>query len=257
MTQTSDHEQPPPISTAERALRMEASARTSGALAHEIANYIGAVSTWVYMLQEELGENPAVREDLDFVGETIESATRFIKDLRAFAHPSSFGPDRTDLNAVVRGLEPRLLESLKDGGHLALRLADEPLWVNGRVAALEPLVADLVARAAEAFGECGTVVVETSRRGPEGDAASAGIGAGVRLVVRDDGRGLEADQIRRFFEPFAVGRVQGSGLRLSVLFAEVRENGGVASAESSAEGTRVVVDLPWWRPRNDDGTEVR
>ena len=253
MTPTSEHDHALPISTAERALRMEASARTSGALAHEIANYIGAVSTWVYMLQEELGENPAVREDLDFVGETIESATRFIKDLRAFAHPSSFGPDRTDLNAVVRGLGPRLLESLKDGGHLALRLADEPLWVNGRVAALEPLVADLVARAAEAFGECGTVVVETSRRGPEGDAASAGIGAGVRLVVQDDGRGLEADQVRRFFEPFATGRVQGSGLRLAVLFAEVRENGGVASAESSEAGTRVVVDLPWWQPRHGDG----
>lgn len=253
MTQTSEHDPVPPISAADRALRMEASARTSGALAHEIANYIGAVSTWVYMLQEELGGNPAVREDLAFVGETIESATRFIKDLRAFAHPSSFGPDRTDLNAVVRGLEPRLVESLKDGCRLALRLADEPLWVNGRVAALEPLVADLVARAADAFGEGGTVVVETSRRGPAGDAAPAGIGAGVRLVVQDDGRGLDADQIRRFFEPFAVGRVQGSGLRLAVLFAEVHQSGGGASAESSGSGTRVVVDLPWWQPRSDDG----
>jgi two-component system OmpR family sensor kinase len=97
------------------------------------------------------------------------------------------------------------------------------------------------------------VVVETSRRGPAGDAAPEGIGAGVRLVVQDDGRRLEAEQIRRFFEPFAAGRVQGSGLRLSVLFAEVRENGGVASVEASSAGTRVVVDLPWWQPRNADG----
>ena len=253
MTQSGGHERIPPISPVERALRMEAAARTSGALAHEIANYVGAVSTWVYVLQEELRENSAAREDLAFVGTTLASATRFIEELRAFAHPSSFGPDRTDLNAVVRALEPRLREFLKDGSRLALRLADEPLWVKGRVAALEPLVVDLVARAADAVGDGGTVVVETSRRGPEGDATPVGLGAGVRLVVQDDGRRLEAEQIRRFFEPFAAGRVQGSGLRLSVLFAEVRENGGVASVEASSAGTRVVVDLPWWQPRNADG----
>lgn len=253
MTQSSAPSPVPPISAADQALRMEASARTSGALAHEIANYIGAVSTWVYLLQEELAENPSVQEDLAFVGETIESATRFIKDLRAFAHAASLGPDRTDLNAVLRGLEPRLLESLKEGGHLVVRLAAEPLWVNARVEALEPLIADLVARAADAFAAGGTVVIETSRRGPAGDAAPAGIGAGVRLVVQDDGRRPEPDQLRRFFEPFAVGRVNGSGLRLAVLFAVVRESGGVASLEPSESGTRVAVDLPWWQPRDDVG----
>jgi signal transduction histidine kinase len=253
MTQTSGPDVQSPSAAAERALRLEASARTSGALAHEMANLLGAISTWVYILQEELGKDSGAREELAFILETVESGTRFIKDLRAFAHPPKFGPDRTDLNAVVRGLEPRLRGVLRSGGRLELLLADEALWVNGRVAALEPLVADLVVRAADGFGESGTVVVETSRRGAEGDAVPAGAGAGVRLVVRDDGRRLDADQIRHFFEPFAVGRVQGSGLRLSVLYAAVRENGGVATVESSEAGTRVLVDLPAWQPRDDKG----
>ena len=252
MTQTSEADELPPRSTEEQALCLAASARTSGALAHEVANYVGAMSTWVYMLREELVEGSEARQDLEFVVETIESASRFINDLRAFAHPSSFGPDRTDLNAVVRGLEPRLVELLKEGGRLELRLAADPLWVNGRVAMLEPLIADLVARAADALGESGTVVVETARLGPDGDPAPAGADGGVRLVVRDDGRPLEPDQVRRFFEPFAAGRVQGSGLRLSMLFAAVQKNGGTASAEASGAGMRVVVDLPWWQPRGDE-----
>jgi two-component system cell cycle sensor histidine kinase/response regulator CckA len=242
MTQPSEHHSLSPISPAEVALRVDAAARTSGALAHELANILGAISTWVYILQEELGKESAPREEVGFMLETVESATRFINDLRAFAHPSSFGPDRTYLNAVVRGIEARLQESLPRGGRLELRLAGEALWVNGRVAALEPLIADLVARAADGLGENGTVVVETSRRGPDG-------GAGVRLVVRDDGRGLDPDRAQRFFEPFALGRVQGSGLRLSILYAAVRESGGVASVESSEAGTRVVVDLPSWQAR--------
>jgi two-component system, OmpR family, sensor kinase len=249
---TSEQDVPSPISAADRALRLEASARTSGALAHEVANYVGAISTWVYMLQEELAEDSEARQDLDFVVETIESANRFINDLRAFAHPASFGPDRTDLNAVVRGLEPKLQECLKEGGRLELRPAAEALWVNGRVAALEPLVLDLVARAAEGLGGSGTVTVETSRRSTEG----APDAAGVRLVVRDDGRALEPDQVRRFFEPFAVGRVRGSGLRLSALYAAVRDNGGVASVETAESETRVAVDLPWWVPRDVDGTDL-
>jgi CubicO group peptidase (beta-lactamase class C family) len=91
MTQSSDHDAQAPISASDRALRLDASARTAGALAHEIANYLGAISTWVYILQEDLGQGPGARDELGFILESIESATRFIKELRAFAHPRTFG----------------------------------------------------------------------------------------------------------------------------------------------------------------------
>jgi signal transduction histidine kinase len=241
MTPPNAPDVPAPSPASDRANRLDAAARTSGALAHEMANYLGAISTWVYILQEDLGKGPGAREELGFILESVETATRFVKDLRAFAHPHAFGPDRTDLNAVVRGLEPRLRESLPGAVRLELRLAPEPLWVNGRVSALEPLVGDLVARAVEAVREGGTVAVESSPA-PDG-------GAGARLVVRDDGAALDVDRVARFFEPFALGRVQGSGLRLSLLYAAVRESGGTAGVESSASGTCVTVDLPPWRPR--------
>jgi signal transduction histidine kinase len=257
MKRTSDEDLSSPISAADRALRMAAASRTSGALAHEIANYVGAITTWAYMLQEELGEGSQAREDVEGIVKAVAGANAFINELRAFAHPASLGPDRTDLNEVVRGLATRLRESLKAGGRLELKLADEALWVNGRVAALEPLVVDLVARAADALGEGGTVGLATSRLGPGTDPAPAGAAAGVRLEVRDDGRIPEADQLRRFFEPFALGRARASGLRLAVLFETVRENGGVAAVDASEGATRVVVDLPWWQPRDDKAMPVR
>jgi signal transduction histidine kinase len=250
MTLPNSPDVPAPIPPSDRAARLDAAARTSGALAHEMANYLGAIGTWVYILQEDLGKGPGARDELGFILESVETATRFIKDLRAFAHPHAFGPDRTDLSAVVRGLEPRLRESLPGAVRLELRLAAEPLWVNGRVAALESLVADLVARAAEAPGACATITVETSP-GPDGGDG----GAGVRLMVRDDGAALDADRVARFFEPFALGRVQGSGLRMALLYAAVREHGGTAGVESSAAGTCVTVDVPPWRPQERAAAE--
>jgi signal transduction histidine kinase len=70
----------------------------------------------------------------------------------------------------------------------------------------------------------------------------------VRIIVRDQGRGLAPDEIGRVFEPFvrfAQEGVKGTGLGLSLARAVAERDGAVIGVESTlGEGSTFWVDYP-------------
>jgi len=231
---------PPSTPDAEvvRAQRMDAAMRAAGAIAHEVANYLGAVRTMAYLLKDEIPAGSPAKEDLDIVVQTMDGAERLVQGLRAFAHPRLLGDEPAELNAVLREAEPQLRALVKPGTRLDLVLAGRPLWVKGHPEQFRRLAADLVTCASEHVGDAGTIAVETG----EGLGEA---GALARLVVRDDGRGLDAEKAARIFEPFVASRSHRTGLILSTVYAVVTHSGGAAAAESKPGGGTVIrIDLP-------------
>ena len=73
----------------------------------------------------------------------------------------------------------------------------------------------------------------------------------IRLVVDDDGPGLDPSIVGRLFEPFATTKPpgEGTGLGLYASYMLARTMGGEVSLESLPErGTRAVITLPVARP---------
>ena len=70
----------------------------------------------------------------------------------------------------------------------------------------------------------------------------------VRIIVRDDGPGLDADQLARAFEPFvrfAGNGVKGTGLGLSISRTIAERDGGAVRVESTpGTGSTFWVELP-------------
>jgi len=65
------------------------------------------------------------------------------------------------------------------------------------------------------------------------------------LRVCDSGPGVP-DKIRdRLFEPFVTGRVEGTGLGLTIVSEIARASGGEARHVSDANGTVFEIELPW------------
>ena len=70
----------------------------------------------------------------------------------------------------------------------------------------------------------------------------------VRLVVEDDGPGIEPAVLPRVFEPFVTTRPGGarrtSGLGLAVVRSLTEAQGGTVAVDPTWPGTRLVVTLP-------------
>jgi len=222
-----------------RAERMDAAARTAGALAHEIVNYLGTIRGMLFLLAEKLNQEPGTREELDALTRTVDGAASFVEALRRFAHPPLLGTGPADLNVVLREAEPALRTALRPGQSLTVRLAAGPLPVRADAARVRELAEDLVAGAGHTVGASGRIEIET-RRAPDLRGVPAAL-----LVVRDDGPGLDAERAARIFEPFVFDQAYDAGLKLPTAYAMVTRSGGAMAAESEpGTGTTILVTLP-------------
>lgn len=216
---------------AERAARGEALARMAAGVAHEIRNPLGIIRAAVELVRERLeGERlgPRDRERLDDVLEEVARLRRLTDD---FLDLSAERPLRLE---AVR-LADLAAEAVRGNGVLhggvEVRAALDALpAVRADPDRLRQVLANLLANAAQAGAR--TVDLE----GSASDDA-------VRLLVRDDGRGLADDVRERLFDPFATGREGGTGLGLAVSRRIVERHGGTLSLVP-AERTTFELRLP-------------
>ncbi len=108
---------------------------------------------------------------------------------------------------------------------------------------------NLIANAADALGDAGTVTVRTR---PEGE--------GVVVEVEDDGAGIEPEHLERIFDPFFTTKDvgKGTGLGLSVTYGIVTRHGGTITVTSDpGRGTCFRVELPVRMSDADDSESAR
>jgi len=109
--------------------------------------------------------------------------------------------------------------------------------VHGDSNALQQVMVNLLANAADALGSGGEISLET--RLVSGDEG------GVRLTVRDTGPGISPEILPRIFDPFYTTKSEGTGLGLSISYSIVREHKGTIDVESlPGKGTIFVLTFP-------------
>lgn len=189
--------------------------------------------------REQGGEVDRVVEDLrsvlDGCTEGVERTTALVRDLRTFSRLDQ--PERVPMN-LHEALDStlNLLRSRLVGIRVVREYGDIPP-VECLTGQLNQVFMNLLANAADAVGEAGTITVRTQVLG----------GARVAVEVEDDGSGIDPEHLDRIFEPFfstkEVGH--GTGLGLAISYGIVQRHAGTIRVDSRpGEGTRFRVELP-------------
>jgi signal transduction histidine kinase len=150
-----------------------------------------------------------------------------------------------DLNRVVDDVLSLLRPRCEKGGITVTveRAAPAPL-VRGDPAQLQQVLVNLMVNAVQAMPEGGTLHLQTG-----GDEET------VRLVLEDNGVGIEPEHLPRVFMPFFTTKDvgEGTGLGLAVVHGIVTLHGGSVRVESErGRGTRFEVQLPSASPPEDE-----
>jgi signal transduction histidine kinase len=223
-----------------RSERLASVGRLAAGLAHEIGNPIAALMGLEDLLLAG-GLEPEEQHDfLQRMRRETERVHRILRDLLAFARPSSVekaAPQPGDVEGAVHDTAALVMPhpALRDVD-LALDLHRElPLVALGREQLVQVLL-NLVLNAADAVGPRGHIRIEAQ-------PASGG----VRLVVSDDGPGVAPEVRERLFEPFVTTKEvgKGTGLGLAVCRGLVEAVGGTIELDATVErGARFVIELP-------------
>jgi two-component system sensor histidine kinase HydH len=211
--------------------------RLAGGLVHEIKNPLSTLRINLTLLKEDLSsahpEERGLRKRIEVLESEVARLDAVLLDFLRYAGMRRLERTPTDLRALVAELVEFLEPGFRRDG-IELR-ADVPSVV-GEVdpALLKRALLNLLLNAQEAIEGKGRVVIEGVR---EGDR--------LRLEVRDDGRGIPAEELERVFDVYYSRSKAGSGLGLPTARRIVEEHGGVLELSSRAgEGTIVTVLLP-------------
>lgn len=240
------------------ASRLQAVGQLAGGIAHDFNNLLATI-TGAAEAALEAAPGGAGAAELRQILDGAERGARLVRQLLAFAAAQPLQPRVMRLDDAVRAAEPLLRRLLGPRHRLAMTLDKDAPPVRIDPAQLDQVLLNLVANAANAMPDGGTLrIAVRARRIAHGLRAVAGIvppGDWVVLGVADQGRGIPAALRERVFDPFfSTRRGQGgTGLGLSTVLGVIRQSGGHLTLWSrEGVGTRFRL----WFPPTDEAVAV-
>lgn len=196
---------------AERAIRGDALARMGAMVAHEIRNPLGVIRGSVELVRARSGSALAPQDGealLDVLGET-DRLRRLTDDFLDLARDPAIAATPVEVAAIAEDAARAVGRS---HGALAVHVEGKAR-ARADPARLRQVLSNLLVNAAQAGARSAWV------RADEQDGRA-------RLVIRDDGPGVDPALRPRLFEPFATGRADGTGLGLALSRRIVERQGG-------------------------------
>src|SRR6266545_3547704 len=221
-----------------RTERLASVGRLSAGLAHEIGNPLAALLGLEDLL---LQGGQSAGEQHDFllrIRKETERIHRVLRDLLDFARAASRRDDQP--GAIAEAISDAVALVRPQGSFRDVALSvdaepDLPPVMLGNDHLVQVLL-NLLLNAADASGPRGKVTLRANRNG-----------SSIRVLVEDDGPGIDPAIRERLFEPFVTTKEvgKGTGLGLAVCRGLVESaHGTIQLDESHQPGARFVVDLP-------------
>lgn len=217
----------------------------SASMAHEIKNALVAVKAFVDLLLEKNKD----AELATIVGREMNRVNAIVRQLLKHGSPS--GPVRSTVRLHdVLEHSLRMVQHQLNGKLISIERSFNaaPDAVRGDDCQLEQVFVNLFMNAIEATGDNGTLTVATELLPKLPDNCPFPQQANhphVRVIVADNGIGIEPQNLDRMFEPFFTTKAHGTGLGLPITKRIVQEHNGQITVHSEPQkGTTFSILLP-------------
>ena len=229
--------------------KLEAIGRLTGGIAHDFNNILAVVLGNAELMLDELthGETDLARE----IQEAAQRGAVLTSRLLSFARKQPLRPIHTDINALLRNVDPMIRRTL--GAEIDLQVITAGgLWpAEIDQGQLETALLNLAVNSRDAMPGGGRLTIETGNARLDAEYAAQHDevipGQYVMVAVSDTGMGMDPATAEQAFTPFFTTKDvgKGSGLGLSMVFGFVKQSGGhVKIYTEPGRGTTVRMYLP-------------
>jgi PAS domain S-box-containing protein len=234
------------LETAREALfqsqKMDAIGQLTGGVAHDFNNLLAAILGSLELARRRVPDDEKLVRYLDNAIQGARRGAVLTQRMLAFARRQELKPLAVDLKELVESMSGLLKSSLGPGILFQQSFPEKLRRVSADPNQLELAILNLAVNARDAMAKGGLLRLEGRQEDEH-----------VRLLLIDDGEGMDDETLRRALEPFFTtkGVGKGTGLGLSMVHGMMEQLGGKLTI-SSDKGKGTTVEL-WLR--NADGAE--
>jgi len=224
--------------------KLTATGKLSASIAHEINNPLFGIQGCLERILKRLPKDDRDHRLVELAVRESQRIARLVQGLRDYHRPSDQTMGPVDLLEI---LEDVFLINRKyiqqNRVKLVRRLPKSLPRVNGTRDQLQMVFVNLMTNAVEAMPEGGELTISASHEK-----------GSVVLNFADTGRGIDAGDMPRIFEPFFSTKpeVKGVGLGLSISYGIIRRHGGEIRVKSKPGHTMFSVVLPVLREEGEE-----
>ena len=216
----------------------------AGGIAHDFNNILMGLFGNISIAKTELDDDhPSLKYLID-AEKSMNRATRLTKQLLTFAKGGAPIKENVSINQLAKDV----INFDLSGSNVKL-VFNQPddLWmaeVDG--GQMQQVFSNLTINAKQAMPDGGCIyvtfenVVISTELLPQLTA-----GKYIKVIVRDEGSGIEQKYLNRVFDPYFSTKQTGSGLGLATVYSVIQKHGGFISVESElGKGTMFTLYLP-------------
>ncbi|HYF34937.1 MAG TPA: ATP-binding protein [Prosthecobacter sp.] len=225
----------------------------AGGIAHDFNNMLTAIRgnlTLAELAPDTSTE--AVRDKIQNANEATERAADLAKQLLGYSRRGTVTKQRslTDLKGLLYQVQNLLKHSIDPRITLRLHSTEAPCFTLADATQVEQVLLNLCLNSRDALeGKPGVIelgIDSVTHSGPGLDRNGAEPADFVMITVRDNGRGISAQDRHRIFEPFFTTKDgTGTGLGLSMAQEIIRDHAGWIEFDSvEGQGTEFRLFIP-------------
>ncbi|RLP28369.1 PAS domain S-box protein [Mesorhizobium sp. YM1C-6-2] len=228
--------------------KMEAIGQLTGGVAHDFNNLLMAILSSLELLGKHLPDDTASRRLLNNAVEGAQRGATLTQRMLAFARKQELTLEHIEIPALLAGMSDLVQRSIGPEWPISTNfpLKLPPVLVDSNQ--LEMALLNLIVNARDATPAGGPIVISGTCVDLESNVVRGlSQGSYVRLIVRDQGVGMDVDTARRATEPFFTtkGIGKGTGLGLAMVHGMTQQIGGTFEIISKAgQGTSAILWLP-------------
>jgi len=236
--------------------KMRSAGLLAAGIAHNFNNLLQAILGQASLLSMQQSHHPQVHRAADIINDAATKGASLVKQLMSFANLEEPSIEVCDISAVVESGIENLKRALTQDQKLNVNFEDSLPKANVDPRQVMRILSVLVRNANEATDDTGKITIFSDRVNVEAEGPHYEVPEGdyIRIGVRDNGRGMDAETQRRCFEPFFTTKdidpssgigLSGAGLGLAAAYALARKNGGRLVVESNkGRGSLFLLYLP-------------
>lgn len=224
--------------------KLKSVATLAAGIAHDFNNILTGIYGNLDLVKLKINNDSTVVKYIDLMGKSIDRAKRLTSQLLTFAKGGAPVTAIVDIKDIVK----ETVEFNISGDNIATHFSfQENLWrTNVDKYQISEVISNLIINAKHATKNKGNIYITIENSDEETSHKELGkFEKFLKIVIRDDGKGIPEDIMDKIFDPFFTTKEKGTGLGLSTAYSIVEKHNGFIVADSKeGEGSTFTIYLP-------------